>query len=309
MNDMEQDKGRSLPNNRYYLELGSVPETVSFLDIWDAITSRKLIITIVTAVFLTLFGLLALTLPTKYRAEVLVAEADFLHESSSSGSSATLDIGVGNMANEALAMITSRSLLSRYIIDHDLLPILFAKDWDPVTASWAMGKNKEPPTVLGGHKKLVEDVIDVTTEAETNLTTVAVQWTDPLIAQSWANGIVQEVNDVLRKRAIDEAERSLEYLSKELQVTDSVELQQSLFELIKIQKAKIVAANVHGEYAFRIIDPAVVPEEPAVPHLTFILLSVGAIIGTFMGLTLALMLNLIKAAQQSRQAKPSFNDE
>ena len=162
---------------------------------------------------------------------------------------------------------------------------------------------------MAGHKKMVEDVLDVTTEVETNLTTLAVKWTDPVIARTWANGIVQEVNEILRKRAIAEAERSLEYLGKELQVTDSVELRQSLFELIKLQKAKIVAANVHGEYAFRIIDPAVVPEEQAIPYQAAILLSVGVILGTLMGVSLALLLNLIQTAKKSRQAKPSPNAE
>ena len=40
-----------------------------------------------------------------------------------------------------------------------------------------------------------------------------------------------------------------------------------------------------------------VPEEPAIPYLLLILIAVGAVIGMFIGVTIALLLHLIKQAQ------------
>lgn len=306
---MQQEKSQPLPSDRYFLELGRVPEALSFTDIWGAIAARKRTIRVVVAIFVGIFALLAAITPVKYKANVVIAENQLSNsQSSGSGSSSQSDnvaIGVEFTANEAIAMITSRGILSRYIEDHNLLPILFAADWDSKSESWAPRLWRRQPTVLAGYKKMVANVIGVNTDIETSLTSVEVKWTDPVLAQTWANSIVAEVNDLLRNRAIAEAEESLGYLERELQVINSVELQQSLFELIKVQKAKIVAANVHHEYAFRLIDAAVVPEEPSPPYQTVILLAVGAIIGIFMGVTLALLLNLIQTAKKSRVTKLS----
>lgn len=307
MGEIEQETDRPLPANRYFLELGHVPEAVSLLDIWDALARRKKTILAVVAVFVGFFAALSLVIPVKYQANVVILENQLLDSNASGGSSSSssdsVSIDVDFTVNEAIAMITSRSILSRYIEQHNLLPILFASDWDSASGTWAPRFWRKEPTVLAGYKKMADDVIEVSTDVESGLTSVDVNWTDPVLAQTWANSIVAEVNDVLRKRAIAEAEKSLRYLEKEIPATGSVEIQDSLFELVKAQKAKIVAANVYDDYAFRVIDPAVVPEDPAIPHLTLVLVLVGGVIGTFMGITLALLLNLIETARKSRQAK------
>lgn len=61
-------------------------------------------------------------------------------------------------------------------------------------------------------------------------------------------------------RALEESTRSLEYLTRELQRTTSVEIHQAIYRLIEAQSKTSMLANVQRDYAFRFVDPAVVPD-------------------------------------------------
>ena len=198
--------------------------------------------------------------------------------------------------NEALSLIESRQFLYEFITNEGIMPVMYAKDWDASANDWKTEPGKRH-TLWEAYDDFEDDVLDIETDDENGLITVSILWTDPEIATQWSNDIVDRINEKLRDKAIDEATRTLEYLNKELQQTTVVEIQESLYELVKTQKAKIVAANVHNEYAFKIMDPAVVPEEPAVPYLLVILIVVGSVIGMFIGVTVALLLHLIRQAQ------------
>jgi uncharacterized protein involved in exopolysaccharide biosynthesis len=303
VSDTQEDNDYRPAGNRYYLEMGSVPDSMSLLDVWDAITNRKKLIFLVTIFFVSISALLVIVVPTKYEADCIVAESNPVVSTNTGSNTTTVDIGVEVEANEAIAMITTRRFITKYITDNNLMPVLFEDDWDSTTGDWKVTEDGTHPTLLEGYEDFIDDVLDVSTDDETSLTTVSAQWTDAKLAAHWANDIVAQVNEIMRQRAIDEATKALEYLNKTLRVTTAVELKQSIYELVKVQKAEIVAANIHNEYAFKIIDPAVVPEEPAIPYLEYILPSVGLIIGLFLGITLALLLNLISSARKRREQK------
>lgn len=283
--------------NRYYLELGAVPESLQLIEIWDALLRGKWLLLAVIAVFLGLFAVLARITPVKYTADVVVAEANAIAKTDPGGDSSTPDLDVSLPSNEAVAMISSREFINRFIEDNHLMPVLFRSQWDAQTETWL--DPDHPPTYWQAYKRFSRRVLDVSKDAESGLIRISVSSAKPELAAQWANTIVAEVNRVLRTNAIKEAEETLAYLDKELQRTASMELKASLNELVKAQKARVVAANVHKQYAFRIVDPAVVPEEPAVPHMTVILLILGLVLGSFVGITLVLLRHLIARSRQS----------
>ncbi|MDH3378581.1 MAG: LPS O-antigen length regulator, partial [Gammaproteobacteria bacterium] len=91
---------------------------------------------------------------------------------------------------------------------------------------------------------------------------------------------------------IEEAEKSIGYLEKQLVSTSAVEIQQAIYRLIEGQTKKKMVASTREEYAFTTIDPAVPPEKMAWPkRLLFILV----------GMALGLAFALIVAFWQSRQ--------
>ena len=62
---------------------------------------------------------------------------------------------------------------------------------------------------------------------------------------------------------------------------------------------EIILARINDEFAFRVIDPAVAPEEAFRPNVTLMLL-VGAVLGILGGVALALILNFVQLQREAR---------
>jgi uncharacterized protein involved in exopolysaccharide biosynthesis len=289
---MNTEYQNEFPANKYFLELGSVPESISFSEIWQTLFANKFLILAIVIILEGFIFYFAKSLPTMYRAEVLATEASHLSSTDATVENASL-LNVEISSNEITAMLTSREFLGRYITENNLLPIIFQKEWDSAKKQWKVEKEEDIPTLWDGYKRFNEKILDVTKDAKTNLTILQIDWVDPLQAAEWANGLINKLNELMRQRAIQEAQTTIQYLTEELQTTVSIDLKLSLNELILIQKAKIVAANVHKQFAFRIIDPAVVPKKPSA-SLTPILLAAGLVLGIFLGVTFALAREFVR---------------
>ena len=111
-----------------------------------------------------------------------------------------------------------------------------------------------------------EEVYSVDEDLTTGVITVRVEWTDPETAASWANDLVKLANEIVRIRALTEAQRNVDYLKQELSRTNVVGLQQVLYSLLESELNTIMLANDREEYAFSVIDPAAIPELPSFPN-------------------------------------------
>ncbi len=132
--------------------------------------------------------------------------------------------------------------------------------------------------------ELFSSLRSIDEDVETGLYTLDVNWTDPGLAAEWANGLIHDVNAVLRTRAIRESRQNLDFLRTELQTNSQVQLQTMIYGLIEAEMKNAMLANVKQEYAFKIIDPAKVPERTHWPKRLLLALlgfSVGLVIGTF----------------------------
>jgi len=255
------------------------------------VKNRKLI-GIITAVSTLTALLLAFLLPPVYRAEVLLAPVT---QDKSEGLSAIasqygdlaalagINLGPGkDKTSEYIAALKSRSLSVSFINDENLKPVLFPRDWDNENKKWK--DSTRIPTDWDAFKVFDEDIRTVRNDRKTGLVTLEIEWKDAALAAKWANSLVRRVNARLRNEAIEEAENSIGFLEKQLQLTSAVEIQQAIYRLIEGQTKKKMVASTREEYAFTVIDPAVPPEEKARPRILFIVLS-GVIVG--IGLALA----------------------
>jgi uncharacterized protein involved in exopolysaccharide biosynthesis len=124
-----------------------------------------------------------------------------------------------------------------------------------------------------------------------------IEWTDPALAAKWANGLVMQVNKQLRTEAVEEAQKSVAYLEKQLSLTSSVEVQQAIYRLIEAQTKKQMVASTREEYAFQTIDPAVPPQERASPKRALIVLT-GLVLGLALGM---LVVSVMRSREHSRR--------
>jgi hypothetical protein len=234
---------------------------------------------------------LSLTMRDWYRAEVLVAPVvpDSLQqhgglETELGGIASIVGVelpGEGGKKAEAFATLTSKGFAAEFITSENLMPILFADKWDASRRSWRAGI--KPPTLEAGVKKFTAAVRTIAQDKKTGMVKITVDWYSPELVAAWANRMLEMANDRLRTAAIRDADRSIDYLNKELAKTNVVEMQHAIYRVIEDQVNKSMLANVQREYAFKVIDPAVVPVLKAGPHRSILTL-VGAAVGFFIGL-------------------------
>lgn len=232
-------------------------------------------------------GVVAKLLPKKFEASVLIAPVtgqqglglgglgSMASELGGLASLAGFSLGAGNSQREiAIATLQSHSLTEEYIQQNDLLPILFNKRWDARRQEW-VGK---VPTLWLGDRYFAGKVRTVREDSKTGLVMLTIEWTNPKMAATWANGLVALTNQKLRNDAIQESQRAIAYLKGEAQKTNVVELQNAIYSLMKSEIEKEMIARGRQQYALRVVDPAIAPERKSSP-ITLLWVVGGAVLG------------------------------
>ena len=203
---------------------------------------------------------------------------------------AGLNVGSGDSeTQEALGVLRSREFGEQFIKDENLMPQLFASNWDSATQSWKAGKGV--PTINKAFNYFNKGIRTVTQDNKTGLTTLQIDWRDRNAAAAWANQLLKRLNAVMRSRAITNADASIAFLERELQTTSVVETREAINRLIETQVKQRMLANVTEEYAFRIVDPAIASDadDPIKPPKTLLLIA-GPIVGLLLSVAGVLIL-------------------
>ena len=287
---------------------------IDLLELWGTIWKGRWAVTSIAFGFGVLATIGSFLLPDVYRGDVLLASVAIEDQS---GSIASKIGGLGGLASlagfslpnagdvdENLAILTSRQFLWRFFEEKNLLPILFEDDWNEDTQQWQENDPDEQPSLWDAYRLFIEDeLLTVSTDKNTGLIIVAVEWTDAALASQWANELVHRLNEYLRARAISRSTTNLEYLNKELSRSQVAEMRQTLFALIAKEQRAAMLANTQQEFAFRILDPAVEPDENVKPRRALIV--VGA---TFLGGFFSLVFVFIRHSVKSAVEKSSLSE-
>jgi LPS O-antigen subunit length determinant protein (WzzB/FepE family) len=101
--------------------------------------------------------------------------------------------------------------------------------------------------------------------------------------------LVRRVNEKLQRDAIAEGERTIAYLKQQIAKAGEVEVRIALYNLVELETKKIAVANARTEYAFKVVDPAVVPRRKTSPKRVIFL-----ILGMFIGLVASIVVILTR---------------
>jgi uncharacterized protein involved in exopolysaccharide biosynthesis len=253
----------------------SSDQGMNLLEMGFIVWRNKWVVIVTIALFVGLAVIYVLKAEPWYRAEVLVKLAESKQAQGLLGqlgggvgglaSLAGLDVG-SNKSAEPIAVLKSRELAGAFIESQDLLPVFFADRWDAAGKHWKSTDIKKQPDIRDGIRYFEQAVLKVQEDRKTGLITVAVEWTDAKTAATWANMLVERVNDRMRQRALAEGDSSMRYLKQELADTNIVPLQQSIGRVIETQLQQLILAKSNDEYAFRVIDHAQVPKWRDHPH-------------------------------------------
>jgi hypothetical protein len=164
-----------------------------------------------------------------------------------------------NVETEAsLAVLRSREFTEKFIREKNLMPVLFEDAWDSTTNNWKDPAN--PPTLARGFRVFNTAIRAVSRDKRTQLVTMTIDWHDREQAAEWANELIERLNAEMRARAIAKSTASVGFLEQELPKTPLLGTQEAINRLIEAQIKQRMVANVTQEYAFRVVDRALVPD-------------------------------------------------
>ncbi len=276
-------------------------DEINLIELWNILWRGKWLVIVSTVVFAVGAVIFALVQTPWYRAEVLLAPAEAPGSSSIAGqlgglgglaALAGVSVGGGESA-ESLATLRSREFVRTFIEELELMPVLFADEWDAARGAWADPNPDKWPDFRDGARFFLEDVLKVSEARDTGLVTLAVEWPDPQLAADWAMTLTVRLNQRLRDRALREAEANVAYLQSELTQTNLVTLQQSVGRLLESELQKVMLARGSEEFAFRVIDPAEVPKERERPKRVLIVV-IGIVLGAVLGVIAAFVRHFVR---------------
>jgi uncharacterized protein involved in exopolysaccharide biosynthesis len=261
----------------------------------------------IPAVITTVAGIAVAFFSTPvYRAEVLISPVANDRQGSLpgvaelSGIAALAGISLlessGN-SEEAFALISSRFIAERLIKSEDMLPQLFAEDWDSGAEVWSVSA-ADVPSNMDGIRLFREGILRVSTDDKTGLISVSIDWRNRHLATHWATRIIELVNETMRERDVAEAKRSFEYLSGQLAATSSIEIRGTINSLIEDSLRNVTLASVRTEYALRVVDPA---QEPDIDDYVWpnevLIIILAVAIGLILGVMTAFVRFAIRVAR------------
>jgi uncharacterized protein involved in exopolysaccharide biosynthesis len=250
----------------------SLREVVGVIGRW------KWYIVLIAIGAVTVAGIAAYVLPKKFEAVVLLSPVSNTATNGLLAGLNTMASQFGGLAGlsgiaaptdtakaESVAVLESDALTEQYIQQNNLLPILYADEWDLNRKAWKTADHNMVPTLWKANQFFKKKIRKVTTENKSGLVSLHITWRDPNLAAEWANGLVKMANDYRRDKAIQEAERNISYLTTEAAKTDVVGVRQAVYSILQTEISKSMLARGNDEYALKVIDPAISPEKPSSP--------------------------------------------
>jgi uncharacterized protein involved in exopolysaccharide biosynthesis len=263
------------------------------------LASKWLVISMVVSCAVVV-GIVVWFLPNKYEATVVLSPVAsnagtgrLPSQASQIGGLASLigiNIGGDTAKAESIATLQSEALTERFIKENDLLPVLYPEQWSAAEKKWKVPRPDRVPTLWKANRKF-ESIRTLTEDKKSGLMKLTISWTEPATAARWANQLVKLANDTLRSKAIRDSEQHITYLNAEAANTDLAPIRTAIYSVLESEIKNVMLAKGPGDYALKVIDPAVTPELKAGPKRLLWVLGGGAA-----GFVLAVLVLLVRAA-------------
>jgi len=265
----------------------------------------KWIILVLSLVGLLLAGTVARSMTRIYEAKVVMLPAESDNNSGLSAiasqfgglaslAGVSIPGGGTDSVKESIAVLKSRRFTAAFIESEGLKAIMFETDVEHESGTDQFGSTIEQDDQYPTDEQAFiafDGVRLINQDKRSGVITLTIHWKSPALAAEWANKLVAKINAVMRKRAINHAQKSIEYLQQQLNQTNIVELQEVIFRLIEAQMKSIMIANVREEYAFKVIDPAFVPDsDHYIKPKEMLMMILGLILGGMIGLLFVFVL-------------------
>ncbi|WP_373020547.1 Wzz/FepE/Etk N-terminal domain-containing protein [Thiomicrorhabdus sp.] len=316
-------------------------DEIDLRELFSVLSQHKWFIAFISFGLALVTAIVSFQIPNQYQAQVVMVPvnsnssggmASLASKYGGLASMAGIDLpeSGGDRTQQAISVLKSRKFINDFILRHKLKPELFSVRWDSESASWREdspdvlqrlkgviglrqgavsnyeGQEKlalGEPSLWQAYKLFSNEIMRVSDDKKSGVITLSIQWYNPVQARDWANQMVDDLNKRLRNEMIANSEKTIKYLKEQIKQTNLLELREILFGLIEEHVKNITLAKTNTEYVFKVIDPAVVPEEKSKPKRGLMVA-----VSFLLGLMLAIFIVLIRnwKAGNAISGKPSI---
>jgi len=277
---------------------------IDLRELFGVLWAGKITIVAITAVFAIAWVGNALSVPTQYKATVLLSPA----QSSGGGLSGKLgglaamagvSLGGGSEAQVAKVIMTSRGFIEGFIESNNLaVEISAVKGWEEDTNRLLINngtydvENKKwvsedgPPSIWALFNAFSARLS--VSKDKSGFISVSIVHVSPHIAKRWVDLYVSAINEYMQKRQLAKVTRNIEYLEAQIKKTSITEMKEVLYTIIEEQIKSKMLAEASPDYAFVAVSPSMVPEEKLQPNRVS-----TYIFGTLLGGVLSVLLVLV----------------
>jgi uncharacterized protein involved in exopolysaccharide biosynthesis len=305
----------------------SYDDEIDLKELFSVLWKAKILIIVITSFFALSSVLFALWLPNHYKSVVILNVAE---ESNALGALSGMG-GLASMAGItlpssgedksaiAIKTIQSRAFLKHLITFENVLPSIMASksydfqskklQFDPKiynenNGAWVRkaGKNQQSkPSYLEAYGAYLSQV-SISKDEFTNLITISVEHISPIFAKEFLELIINEADELLRNRDLEESSAAIAFLNNEIPKSSLITMKDAINKLVQSQLQKQMLSKVNKEYILKVIEPPFIPEVKSKPLRPLI-----SILGTLLGGILAITWVLMRH-YKSGSLKSDLND-
>ena len=315
--------------NRHALsqENTSYDDEIDLKELFSVLWKAKILIIVTTSFFALSSVLYALSLTNFYKSEVILnvaGESNALRSLSGMGSLAsmagiTLPSSGEDKSAIAIKTIQSRAFLKHLITFENVLPSIMASksydfeskkiQFDPKiynenNGEWVRkpGKNQQSkPSYLEAFccdDNTYLNQVSIFRDKKSNLITISVEHISPIFAKEFLELIINEANELLRNRDLQESSAAIAFLNTEIPKASLITMKDAINMLLQSQLQKQMLAKVNKEYFLKVIEPPFIPEVKSKPTRALICIY-GTLLGGILAMLWVLMRHYISGSLKS----------
>ena len=135
---------------------------------------------------------------------------------------------------------------------------------------------------------IYKESLSIFISKDTNFIEVSFIHHDPSFAKNLIELIVEEINDLSRKKDLMQAEESIMYLNEQLEHTQQSSLRESINILFEKELKTKMFANIRTDYIVEYIDSPYIPENRYSPSRSLICI-IGIMLGLFFSISFVIL--------------------
>ena len=159
----------------------------------------------------------------------------------------------------------------------------------------------EPPRLADPSRQELDEVflgtLNVSVATGSTVKNLSFEHQSPVLGAEVLTLLIQDIDDYARAKDRTQSESSIAYLEAKLEETRLVDLQNVLYQMIESQTKTLMLAEVNPDYAFRVIDPPIVPELKSKPKRSLIVV-IATLAGGMVGMLFVLIRSAIRHGRE-----------